>query len=275
MMHSVYNLNLSIADIPVTLRLTNLDEPRHARLLQRYAPFVTAATSEAISVDVRVEPGPEYIPFESAQTWQIKSTVQAGRLEFESYLEKGWIDLTAGHGALTLRPRGDTENFLRVLYAWQCLDHGALLLHASGVIRQGKGYVFFGPSGSGKTTITQLSLEHTVLSDDLVIVKKRGQTCRVYGVPFRGDMPEAPRTNAEADLRGLFMLVKADEHRLTPVAAPEAVARLAACVPFVMSQPANTWRVAELCADMVASVPVLALHFRREVGFWSVIDELG
>ncbi len=272
---TVSTLNLSIADIPVTLRLNNLDEPMRARLLERYAPFVAAAPSKAISIDVQVEPGPEYIQFESAETWQIKNTVQAGRLEFESYMEKGWVDLTAGYGALTLRPKGDTENFLRVLYARQCLDHGALLLHASGVIRQGKGYVFFGPSGSGKTTISELSLDHTVLSDDLVIVKKCGRTCRVYGVPFRGDLPEAPRTNAEADLRGLFMLVKADEHRLAPVSAPEAVARLAACVPFVMSQPANAGRVAELCADMVASAPVFALHFRREAGFWSVIDELG
>ena len=271
---AVYTLNLSIADIPVTLRLNNLDEPMRARLLERYAPFVAAAPSKGIAIDVQVEPGPEYIPFESAETWQIKSTVLAGRLEFESYLEKGWVDL-AGHGALTLRPKGGVENFLRVLYAWQCLDHGALLLHASGVIRRGKGYVFFGPSGSGKTTIAGLSLDHTVLSDDLVIVKKCGQTCRVYGVPFRGDLPGAPRTNARADLRGLFMLVKADEHRLAPVSAPEAVARLAACVPFVMSQPANAGRVTELCADLVASAPVFALHFRREPGFWSVVDELG
>lgn len=269
---SVYTLNLSIAGIPVTLRLNNLDEPMRARLLERYAAFVAPVPPAALAIDVQVEPGPEYIPFDSAETWQVKSAVQAGRLEFESHLEKGWMDLTAGHGGLTLRPKGDTENFLRVLYAWQCLDRGALLLHASGVVRLGKGYVFFGPSGSGKTTISQLSLEHTVLSDDLVIVKKYSQTCRVYGVPFRGDMPEAPRANVEADLRGLFMLVKADEHRLTPVSASEAVARLAACVPFVMSQPANAWRVAELCADLVASMPVFALHFRREAGFWSVID---
>ena len=38
---------------------------------------------------------------------------------------------------------------------------------------------------------------------------------------------------------------------------------------------ANARRVAELCADLVASMPVFALHFRQEASFWSVIDELG
>jgi hypothetical protein len=272
--HSTVSLNLSIADIPVTLRLYALDEPMRARILERYAAFMTPPSSAAISIDVHVEPGPEYIPFGLSSTWQIKSSMQACRLEFESHLENGWVDFGSGRGALTLRPTGDTENFLRVLYAWQCLERDALVLHSSGIIRQGQGYVFFGPSGSGKTTLSRLSLDHTVLSDDLVIVKKCGPAFRVYGVPFRGDMPEAPRTNAVADLRGLFMLVKASEHRVTPVPAPEAVARLSACVPFVMAQPANARRVAEFCAALAAAVPVRALHFRRDAGFWSVIDGL-
>ena len=270
----MYTLSLSIAEIPVTLQLHNLDEPMCARIAERYQAFEAASSPGAVSIDVYVEPGPEYIPFQSAATWQIKTSLQDGRLEFESHLEKGWIDLTANHGMLTLRPNGDPENFLRVLYAWQCLDHDALLVHSSGVIRHGRGYVFFGPSGSGKTTISRLSLDHIVLSDDLVIVKKHDQTVRVYGVPFRGDMAEAPRTNAAADLRGLFMLTKANEHRLMPVSASEAVARLSACVPFVMAQPAQAKRVAELCAQLIKSVPVQALHFRQDAGFWSVIDGL-
>jgi hypothetical protein len=273
--HTMLPLALSIADIPVKLWLHNLDEPVRSRILDRYAAFVAVAPPTAISIDVHVEPGSEYIPFGSTPSWQIKSSVQDGRLEFESHREKGWVDLSIGRGALTLRPKGDPENFLRVLYAWQCLDHDALLLHASGIIRQGQGYVFFGPSGSGKTTLSRLSLDQTILSDDLVIIKKRGQTFHVHGVPFRGDMPEAPRTNAMAILRGLFMLVKDDGHRLTPVPTPEAVGRLSTCVPFVMAQPASARRVTGLCAELVSAVPVRALHFCRDAGFWSVIDGRG
>ncbi len=56
-----------------------------------------------------------------------------------------------------MRPGGNPENYLRVIYAWRCLEQGALLVHASGVIRRGRGFVFFGPSGSGKTTSARLS----------------------------------------------------------------------------------------------------------------------
>jgi hypothetical protein len=181
-----------------------------------------------------------------------------------------------GRGELTLRPQGDPENFLRVWYAWRCLDEGALLLHASGAVRGGRGYVFFGPSGSGKTTTARLSLEAgcTVLSDDLVILKKQVGVWHACGVPFRGELPEAPRTNLAAPARGIFILVKHPEHGTTPAPFPEALARLAACVPFVMSRPLGAQAVTAICADLAGSVPVRYLRFRRDPGFWRVIDGL-
>lgn len=285
-------LTLCIADWHVTLRLDGCDAATRARIAERYAAFVVATQPTALSIHVRVEPGPAYIPFDLAPTWQIRTAARDGRIEFESHLEKGWIvdpatsamvDRAAGtcpersrrEGALVLRPRGDPENFLRVLYAWLCLDHDALLLHACGVIREGRGYVFFGPSGSGKTTTARLSQEHIVLSDDLVILKKVAGKYRVFGVPFRGDLPAAPRTNASADLHGIFALVKDTQHSIAPLAVSEAVARLSACVPFVMAQPASVRRVIEICVDLAARVPVRALHFRRDAGFWKLIDQAG
>jgi len=270
------SLPLSIADIPVTLRLDGCDAPTRAHIAERYAAFVAPTSTPALSLALSVEPGPAYIPFETNGVWQIHTSAHNGRIEFESHLEKGWVERTAGNGALVMRPQGDPENFLRVLYAWLCLERDALLLHACGVIREGHGYVFFGPSGSGKTTTARLSQAHTILSDDLVIIKNVGAGSsrpyyRVFGVPFRGDLPEAPRTNDVAELRGVFALVKDTAHRVRALSAPQAVARLAACVPFVMAQPAPARRVVEICTDLAAKVPVRALHFSRDDGFWRVI----
>jgi len=111
--HTTLPLALSIADIPVKLWLHNLDEPVRSRILDRYAAFVAVAPPTAISIDVHVEPGAEYIPFGSTPSWQIKSSVQAGRLEFESHREKGWVDLSLGRGALALRPKGDPALTIR------------------------------------------------------------------------------------------------------------------------------------------------------------------
>jgi hypothetical protein len=224
-------------------------------------------------VQVRVEAGQPFIPL-APGPWQIHTADESGRITFRSYYEAGWMEPEAGRGELTLRPEGDPENFLRVWYAWRCLREGAVLLHAAGAVRAGRGYVFFGPSGAGKTTTARLSLAAgcTVLSDDLVILKKSGGGWQVCGVPFRGELPEAPRTNLSAPAAGLFVLVKHPEHQVAPAPFAEAVARLAACVPFVMRRPAGARAVAAICGELAAAVPVHYLRFRRDPGFWEILD---
>ncbi|MBI5305273.1 MAG: hypothetical protein HY868_24290 [Chloroflexi bacterium] len=265
---------INIADIPTTLVRDEFDADIEKHIVEHYSAFVVPPRSDALAVRLHVEPGPPYIPLDISPTWQIHTERHGDRIDFESYYEKGWADLATCQGELILRPQGTTENFLRVLYAWRCMEENLLLLHAAGIISHGRGFVFFGPSGNGKTTVTTFSMDRTVLSDDMVILKKRDDRYYLYGVPFRGDMPEAPRTNASAELCGAFTLVKAAEHRLEPLAASQAVAQMARCVPFVMTVPAHTRRVMEICQDIVATVPVRALHFRRDAEFWRILDGL-
>lgn len=273
-MNVTTHLTLSIADWRVSLLLDECDAAARTQILARYAAFIVPFDPSTPTVRVRSEPGELFIPFEKYGVWQIRTTTQNGVIHFESHAEKGWMDRTTGRGELILRPRGLIENYLRVLYAWLALDHDSLLLHACGIIRDGKGYVFFGPSGSGKTTTATLSAAYTILSDDLVIIKQVAGTYHACGVPFRGDMPEAPRTNASAPLHGLFTLVKDTEHYLAPLALPDAVVQLVRCVPFVMTQPENARRVTQICLDLATRVPVRAMHFRRDAGFWDVIDQM-
>lgn len=267
-------MHINIAGIPTTLVFDEQDAAINAHVVERYLAFATSSQTNGLTIRLRTEPGPLYIPLDIAPTWQIRTHRVDQYIEFESYYEKGWADLAAGRGELVLRPKGSTENFLRVLYAWRCMEQNLLLLHAAGIISRGRGYVFFGPSGNGKTTVTTLSLDRTILSDDLVILRKQGAEYVLYGVPFRGTMPEAPRTNASVKLAGVFTLVKAPEHCIKPLPAWDAVAKLARCVPFVMTTPANTQRVMEICQDVNATVPVRELHFRRDPEFWRLVDEL-
>jgi hypothetical protein len=275
-----FELSISIAGISTRLFFSGLSAEKQRLLQTWYAAFSVstdqvAACRDAVRIDVQVEPGDLFIPFRPGP-WLVQTFKRGDRVEFESHQEKGWFDLVSMQGELTLRPDGNPENFLRVMYAWRCLARDALLLHASGVIRNGGGYVFFGPSGSGKTTITDLSPDAIILSDDLVILQCGPSECpkgvRVYGVPFRGEMIEAARTNTSAPLLGLFTLVKDSTHRLTHMHRIEAAARLLACVPFVMSQPENAQRALALCEEITRLVQVKELHFWRDTGFWKVVD---
>ena len=264
-------IKIEIADICVGLEL---DDARLAQqILDRYADFLSPDGTPEVTVQIEVREGVQFVPLEPG-LYVINSSFQDGRLTFESYFEVGSVDMATGQGELLMAPCGNIENFLRVLYAWRCVHYDALLLHASGVIKDGRAFVFFGSSGSGKTTMTRLSLEHTVLSDDLVIIKKRNGVYKAYGVPFRGDMPEAPRTNTQADLYGLFRLKKDTSHFTKSLGHSQAVAELISCVPFVMEDPIMNQGAMDICADLVASVPVKELHFSRDQGFWGMIDEI-
>jgi hypothetical protein len=268
-----FDLSLSIAGINVQLAFSGDELLNKDRIRQDYSGFAANDLGSPSKIKIQVEGGENFplIPGGTA----IRIIVQDGRIKFYSEFENGWLDLDAKYGELIIRPTGSPENYLRVLYAIRCLERDALLVHASGVVRRGLGYVFFGASGSGKTTVTSLSSGAIILSDDLVILQyEEGDTpsVRVFGVPFRGELADAPRANTNAQVKGLYSLVKDKDHFITPVKKPEAIARLAGCVPFVMFQPENADRVLRLCQKIVYKVPVVTLHFRPDPGFWSLID---
>lgn len=264
-------IKIEIADICVGLKLDDVETAQ--RILDRYADFLSPNGTPEVTVQVEIREGVQFVPL-GPGLYVINSSFQDGRLTFESYFEAGSVDIATGQGELLMAPCSNIENFLRVLYSWRCIYRDALLIHAAGVIKDGKAFAFFGPSGSGKTTVARLSLDHTVLSDDLVIIKKRNGDYKAYGVPFRGDIPEAPHTNAQANLHGLLWLAKDTSHFTKPLSHSRAVAELISCVPFVVEDPIMSQRAIDICTDLVASVPVKELHFHRDKGFWRVIDEI-
>jgi hypothetical protein len=107
----------------------------------------------------------------------------------------------------------------------------------------------------------------------MVIIKKENGTYYAYGVPFRGAGQEAPRTNAKGELKGLFRLRKGPEHRVEPLRPATAISELLADLPFVVKPDGNIGAVMAIAQDVVRTLPVAELFFRRDTGFWSVIDD--
>ncbi len=264
-------IRISIADICVALRVDDADMAE--RIQARYAEFLAPDAPADLAIDVAVREGVQFVPMRPGP-WVINTAFQNGVLTFESYVEKGSVNLATGQGHLVMAPTALIENFLRVLYAWCTMRAGGLLLHSAGVVKDGRAFLFFGSSGSGKTTTTRLSGEHTVLSDDILIVKPVNGSFQAFGVPFRGgEMQDTPRTNTRAPLAGLYRLRKAPEHRLAPMPFARAVAELASCAPFVVINPDMGRQVVDTCARLAAQVPVFELYFRKDPDFWRVIDD--
>jgi hypothetical protein len=111
-----------------------------------------------------------------------------------------------------------------------------------------------------------------VVSDDLVIIRCDNGGCTLHGVPFKGELSDAPRANQSAPLAGLYRLRQDTGHYLEAIPRMQAVAELAAASPFVVREPALSDRLLEVCNRIAKTVPVQQLHFRRDDGFWKVID---
>jgi hypothetical protein len=244
--------------------------------VERYRPFLTA-DPRLVAAEVDVEAA------EVNPVWDLPEpevSIDGLSLTYRTYGGEGTLDAEAGRGQLQMTANVDAaqavlDNYLRVAYALLLIRQSGFLFHSAGMIRDGRGYLFYGHSGSGKTTISRLSRRQaTLLSDDLVAVRAHDSEWRVHGTPFWGELRGHPKTNASAPLRGVFGLAKSPEVRLEPMPQPLAVADVVSSVPVTCKEPPLSGRLIELCADLAAKSPCYRLHFAPDDSFWPAIDAL-
>jgi hypothetical protein len=267
-------LMLRVAGLAVRLHVEKLPARRRMELRTRYGGFLrpdAAAGAPAAVLTMQEAAGPDFLPWQEHAALPLRVWLAGERLWVRSPWEYGWLDLMGGMGSVMLRPRGAPENFLRVIFGWLCVQRGGLLLHACGLCRDARGYLFAGPSGAGKSTVATLAAGATVLSDDLVIVRPVRGRYRVYGTPFHGSASTAPRCDSSAPLTGIYFLVQAPDHAALPLDGAAALAQMTAAAPFVTTLPTGAALTLGVCARLIGQVAPQALHFRPDPGFWEVI----
>jgi len=143
------------------------------------------------------------------------------------------------------------------------------LLHAGGLAKHGKGYIFAGPSGSGKSTVVGLSNGFTVLSDDFICVKNQQDRYYAYGTPWHGD-----DKNESAEIEKIFFL------RQDEVTRFERLSRGLAALETLGNIPANIFdselqtNVLDIVCEITARVPCYVMHFSLNEPFWERIESL-
>jgi hypothetical protein len=234
-----HHILINIADFAVCL--VTEEEYVAQRIRSRYHEFLGSTETPLITIELKIIPGAIFIEPEPGQ-FIIEASYEGDHLTYKSYLERGEVDLIEGRGYLEMSPQASVENLLRAVYAWFCIRNDALLLHSAGVIRDGDGYVFFGPSGAGKTTTSRLAARTAlVVSDDLVIIRCDESGGTLYGVPFKGQVSDAPRANQKAPIKGIFRLRQDTSHYIEPLSPIKAVADLVWLPPRRSSLPNADW----------------------------------
>lgn len=163
------------------------------------------------------------------------------------------------------------DTYLRCSLIPVLLKEDKFLVHAASVIKDAKGHVFSGPSECGKTTISRLSTEYSILSDELVIIERDGDAFMVHGTPFWGEL-EGVGLKERAPIKAIFLPVKSAEISL------ERLDQIQACEMFLenvmfLDEIGIKRGLFELATSLCESVPFYRLHFLKDKSPWRYIDE--
>ena len=202
-------------------------------------------------------------------------TFSNGEMKIVDDYLRGSLDLRNNTGEVRINPVWFIPSlavFVRNIFTLIVVlrDQG-LVLHALGVLRDGKVYVFCGPSGSGKTTVAQLSQECIILSDDIVFVKPFGRIYTVFPTPCWGDMQRGDRKNRGYPLRMMCKLVKDGEVYLKPYGLAQGISEIFT-VPHIPGDVLPLEDLLKRYRRLLARVPCYELHFARDGRFWQAID---
>jgi len=135
---------------------------------------------------------------------------------------------------------------------------GDIMIHGSGVICGGRGWIFTGRSGSGKTTMAGIfdRAGDRVIHDDRLIVRRAADGWVMHSTPvYRNDEPRS------AAVDHLWGITHGRANVSTPVTGAEAVAMvLSNCVQQNRDREAAS-RLAAAVEELVSSIRVSRLSF--------------
>lgn len=251
------------------------------KLPPAYIPFLSSEMSTHPCCQFRSIPSDREVksltpPFQwECLTWRMgKSGADSWGIEIHSVPHDKWIsvaDIASDFSSARLKPiagrQGLPSPYLlnyptdHVVIANRLLDFNAGILHASGIIHNGQGFVFCGRSGIGKTTLARLwkSAGSKLLNDDRVIIRREGNSFYLYSSPWHGE--ENVVENLRTPLKGIFHLSQAPENKLTDLSGVTAAAQLLATAVAPFYSPGRMTQWLSLADRIVDSVPSYSLAF--------------
>ena len=264
------SLALSIGEIPVLISSKN--QEFMAQTKARYANFISTETASylRIEVDILSEKMIHNLAMDADRP-DVRFDNGTERVTFSWQDISGEFDLVSGKARMIcpLSPIA-LNSILRFVYSLVLLKESGFLVHASGLIKNGKGYIFPGKSGAGKTTITQLSPGATLLSDDLPLVKM-GHAPLIFGTPFWGGLAVAGEKTS-APLAGIYFPVKDRKNYTERLRPRQVIEKLLPNVVFFFKNEKFSKQLFDLSFNLATKVPAFELHFLPNPSFWECID---
>ncbi|MBA4386567.1 MAG: hypothetical protein C0404_01220 [Verrucomicrobia bacterium] len=140
-----------------------------------------------------------------------------------------------------------------------------VITHAAGLQVEGRGVIFAGRSGAGKSTIVRLLKDSgcsDALSDDRVVVRKRGRGFCQFGTPWPGELKVA--ANRRLPLDAICFLRHEAVNRMTRLRGIGALERFLPLASIPWYEKSIVPQMVDFCERLTASIPVFELAFRPD-----------
>jgi hypothetical protein len=115
----------------------------------------------------------------------------------------------------------------RLVFTSLLAHAGGLVVHGTGIVRDGRGFVFAGTHGAGKSTLARLfhrAEAATLLNDDRVVVRRVDGEWRLFGTPWSGTVRATAA--ASAPVAAILFIRHGAATRPRRLGPAEAAARL-------------------------------------------------
>ncbi|RMD61968.1 hypothetical protein D6833_07515 [Candidatus Parcubacteria bacterium] len=137
-----------------------------------------------------------------------------------------------------------------------------LLLHASGVLLDGKAYVFVAPSGGGKSTVIRHCRKGTCLHDDKIAIAWHENEWMTGSTPLLDNRGRVPQPK-QAPCGGIFVLLKA---RKTALDVPPSHTLLDEIASLAYEPTELKWvrkNLLQNILEMIGDVPIGLLRYKK------------
>jgi hypothetical protein len=164
---------------------------------------------------------------------------------------------------------------LELLLMHYLAQEQGVILHGCGIEIEDMGILFLGESGAGKSTLARMWDQENgvdILSDDRVIVRKRGNEFRAYGTPWHGEASfGSPR---EARLERIFFLSHGKENFFKEMKRLDILSHLLTCSFPPLWDSQGMELVLELFNQLATQVPCQELSFRPEKSALALVKKI-
>lgn len=140
--------------------------------------------------------------------------------------------------------------------------YGGLLIHASGIEDNGKGYIFTGISGIGKSTMAEIWAKNgaKIINDDRLMIYKEGHKYIFANTP----MPYYNDASKQAPLNAIFLLNQSDVNYCNKIAGAEALSKVLANFMQQLFDEKLVEKHIEKTMDLIFQIPIFELGFKPD-----------